>query len=120
VAVSIPDCVKQILFANRQWFDDRFGYVWKDPASVKLDSAIRLWAGVPYVLPAELVSAQPAQAEPAPQRSPTPPIHLAISIRRASRRRSIDGGAAAIEQGPAVRRQATAEQQKGLIAPMKT
>ena len=68
--VSIPDCARQILFANRQWFDDRFGYVWKDPASVKLDSAVRLWAGVPYVMPAELVSAQPAQAQPRRRRKP--------------------------------------------------
>jgi alkyl sulfatase BDS1-like metallo-beta-lactamase superfamily hydrolase len=54
VATSIPDCVNQILFANRQWFDENFGYVWKDPAAVNLDSAIRLWAGIPYQMPAEL------------------------------------------------------------------
>ena len=79
VNVSIPDCVKQILFANRQWFDDRFGFVWKDPASVKLDSAVRLWADVSYVMPAGLVSAQPAQAQPAPQteaaQTPASPGH---------------------------------------------
>lgn len=33
VDISIPDCVKQILFANRQWFDNTFGYVWQDPAA---------------------------------------------------------------------------------------
>jgi alkyl sulfatase BDS1-like metallo-beta-lactamase superfamily hydrolase len=66
VDVSPADCATQILFANREWFDDRFGYVWEDPASVKLDSAVRLWAGVPYVLPAGLVAAKSAQAEPAP------------------------------------------------------
>ena len=81
VNVSVADCVTKILFANRQWFDDRFGYVWKDPASVKLDSAIRMWAGVSYVLPAELVAAKPAKAEAAPQASMAPaetkPIHPA-------------------------------------------
>ena len=79
VNVSMTDCVSKILFANRQWFDDRFGYVWKDPAAVKLDSAVRLWAGVPYILPAELVAAKPAQAETAPQAAKGPtdakPIH---------------------------------------------
>jgi len=79
VNVSGADCATKILFANRQWFDQRFGYVWKDPASVRLDSAVRLWAGVPYVLPAELVATKPAQAEPAPQASvasaETKPIH---------------------------------------------
>ena len=81
VNVSVADCVTKILFANRQWFDERFGYVWNDPASVKLDSAIRMWAGVSYLLPAELVAAKPAQAEPAPQASMAPaetkPIHPA-------------------------------------------
>ncbi|AFL73396.1 alkyl/aryl-sulfatase [Thiocystis violascens] len=57
VAISTPDCVKQILFVNRQWFDQNFGYVWKDAAAVNLDSAVRLWAGVPYRMPAELVQA---------------------------------------------------------------
>ncbi|MDS4040814.1 MAG: alkyl sulfatase dimerization domain-containing protein [Candidatus Competibacter sp.] len=79
VNVSMADCVTQILFANRQWFDERFGYVWNDPAAVKLDSAVRLWAGVPYVLPTELVAAKPAQAEPVPPVSKAPaeakPIH---------------------------------------------
>jgi alkyl sulfatase BDS1-like metallo-beta-lactamase superfamily hydrolase len=72
VDVSVADCVTKILFANRQWFDERFGYVWRDPASVRLDSAVRLWAGVPYVLPAELAAAKPAQAEAAPQASNAP------------------------------------------------
>ena len=79
VNVSMADCVTQILFANRQWFDDRFGYVWNDLAAVKLDSAVRLWAGIPYVLPAELVAAKPTQAEAAPSASKAPdetkPIH---------------------------------------------
>lgn len=79
VNVSMADCVTKILFANRQWFDDRFGYVWNDPAAVKLDSAVRLWAGIPYVLPAELVAAKPAKTEAAPQASKAPieikPIH---------------------------------------------
>ena len=57
VDISTPDCVKQILFANRQWFDDTFGYVWQDPAAVNLDSAIRLWAGIPYQMPAEYAQA---------------------------------------------------------------
>ncbi len=61
--LSAPDCVKQILFANRQWFDENFGYVWKDVGSVTLDSAVRLWANVPYALPAELT--QVTLAEPA-------------------------------------------------------
>ncbi len=56
-AIATPDCVKQILFVNRQWFDENFGYVWKDPDSVNLDSAIRLWAGVAYQMPAEFVQA---------------------------------------------------------------
>lgn len=79
INVSMADCVTKILFANRQWFDDRFGYVWNDPAAVKLDSAVRLWAGVPYLLPAELVAAKPAQAETTPPASKGPaetqPIH---------------------------------------------
>ncbi len=79
VDVSVGDCVTKILFANRQWFDDRFGYVWSEPASVKLDSAVRLWAGIPYALPAELAAATPAPTEAAPQESKSPvetkPIH---------------------------------------------
>jgi hypothetical protein len=74
--LSTPDCVREILFANRDWFNDRFGYVWENPASVRLDSAVRLWAGVAYVLPAGLVVGEPAPAEPvaeAPQA--TGPIH---------------------------------------------
>ncbi|WP_216644694.1 alkyl/aryl-sulfatase [Candidatus Thiodictyon syntrophicum] len=59
VTTSIADCVKQILFENRQWFDTNFGYVWKDPAAVNLDSAIRLWVGVPYRIPAALAQANP-------------------------------------------------------------
>lgn len=77
--VSPTDCATQILFANREWFDDRFGYVWDDPASVKLDSAVRLWAGVPYVLPAGLVVAQAAEGEAAEPAAVAPdetkPIH---------------------------------------------
>ena len=72
VNVSMADCVTKILFANRQWFDERFGYVWNDPAAVKLDSAVRLWAGVPYVLPTELVAAKSAPAEPVPPVSKAP------------------------------------------------
>ena len=77
VNVSMADCVTQILFANRQWFDDRFGYVWKDPAAVKLDSAVRLWAGIPYVLPTELVAAKPTEVAPQTSKAPdeTKPIH---------------------------------------------
>ncbi len=71
VDISPADCVQQILFSNRDWFDQRFGYVWEDPQSVKLDSAVRLWAGVSYVLPAELVPAKTIQAEAA-QEAPTP------------------------------------------------
>ncbi|MBP6809087.1 MAG: MBL fold metallo-hydrolase, partial [Chromatiaceae bacterium] len=77
VAVATPDCVKQILFSNRKWFDDTFGYVWKDPAAVNLDSAIRLWAGVPYQMPAEYAQAslqgQQAQGEPAATDTATTP-----------------------------------------------
>ena len=32
INVTVPDCVRQILFANRDWFAQRFGYVWKDPS----------------------------------------------------------------------------------------
>ncbi|HSA45911.1 MAG TPA: MBL fold metallo-hydrolase, partial [Candidatus Competibacteraceae bacterium] len=78
-AIAIPDCVKQILFVNRQWFDENFGYVWKDPDSVNLDSAIRLWAGVAYQMPAEFVQAnlQGVDAQnPAGAANPTAnPIH---------------------------------------------
>ncbi len=77
VDISTPDCVKQILFANRQWFDDTFGYVWQDPAAVNLDSAIRLWAGVPYQMPAEYAQAslqgQQAQGEAAATATATTP-----------------------------------------------
>ncbi|MGB4333228.1 MAG: alkyl sulfatase dimerization domain-containing protein [Chromatiaceae bacterium] len=77
VDISIPDCVKQILFANRQWFDNTFGYVWQDPAAVNLDSAIRLWAGVPYQMPAEYAQAslqgQQAQGESAVTDTATTP-----------------------------------------------
>ncbi|MBP8290804.1 MAG: MBL fold metallo-hydrolase [Chromatiaceae bacterium] len=77
VAISTPDCVKQILFSNRQWFDETFGYVWKDPAAVNLDSAIRLWAGVPYQMPAEYAQAslqgQQAQGESAGANTATTP-----------------------------------------------
>ncbi len=77
VDISTPDCVKQILFANRQWFDNTFGYVWQDPAAVNLDSAIRLWAGVPYQMPAEYAQAslqgQQAQGEPAATATAPPP-----------------------------------------------
>ena len=77
VDISTPDCVKQILFANRQWFDNTFGYVWQDPAAVNLDSAIRLWAGVPYQMPAEYAQAslqgQQAQGESAATDTATPP-----------------------------------------------
>ncbi len=77
VDISTPDCVKQILFANRQWFDDTFGYVWQDPAAVNLDLAIRLWAGVPYQMPAEYAQAslqgQQAQGGPAATATATPP-----------------------------------------------
>ena len=125
VDVSIPDCVKQILFANRQWFDDRFGYVWKDPASVKLDSAVRLWADVPYVMPAGWSSAQPAQAQPAPQteaprrRPPRihpghfdpkgkPPSKFTMEVLRQSSKNL-----------PFADKRDFEEQKKGLIAPMK-
>ncbi|MBP6583879.1 MAG: MBL fold metallo-hydrolase, partial [Chromatiaceae bacterium] len=77
VAISTPDCVKQILFSNRQWFDETFGYVWKDPAAVNLDSAIRLWADVPYQMPAEYAQAslqgQQAQGESAGANTATTP-----------------------------------------------
>ncbi len=61
VEVSISDCARQILFTNRDWFDKTFGYVWPDPASVSLDSAMRLWAGVTYRLPAEFVQTSDQQ-----------------------------------------------------------
>jgi alkyl sulfatase BDS1-like metallo-beta-lactamase superfamily hydrolase len=61
VDVSVPACIRKILFANKDWFDQRFGYVWKDPQSVSLDSAVRLWSEIPYVMPAELVPAKPVQ-----------------------------------------------------------
>ena len=91
--LSAPDCVKQILFANRQWFDDTFGYVWKDPASVNLDSAVRLWSGVAYQLPAELVKANLPAVDAQGQAAPRPPrprrlIILDISTPRASRRQN--------------------------------
>ena len=121
----MADCVTKILFANRQWFDDRFGYVWKDPASVKLDSAVRLWAGVPYVLPAELVAAKPAQAEAAPQAAKAPaetkPIHPGhfdpkgkppSEFTKEVLRQSSKGL-------PFADKRDFEEQQKGLIAPMK-
>ena len=101
VAIAIPDCVKQILFANRQWFDENFGYVWKDAASVNLDSAIRLWAGVPYQLPAELAQvnlrnqgvdaprpATPPQAPPHPGHfdpKGKPPSQFTIEVLKQAR-----------------------------------
>ena len=124
VAVAIPDCVKQILFANRQWFDDRFGYVWKDPASVTLDSAVRLWAGIPYVLPAELAASEPLQALPAQQpehaQAPAPitPGHFDPKGKPPSEftkevlRQSSKGL-------PFADTRDFDEQQKGFIAPMK-
>jgi alkyl sulfatase BDS1-like metallo-beta-lactamase superfamily hydrolase len=79
VDVAVPDCTRQILFANRDWFDRRFGYLWEDPQSVNLDSAVRLWAGVSYVLPTGLATATPAPARAAPQVSDasaeSKPIH---------------------------------------------
>jgi alkyl sulfatase BDS1-like metallo-beta-lactamase superfamily hydrolase len=70
VNISSADCIQKILFNNRDWFDQRFGYVWEDPQSVSLDSAVRLWAGVSYVLPAELVAANAIQTEPAEEAQP--------------------------------------------------
>jgi alkyl sulfatase BDS1-like metallo-beta-lactamase superfamily hydrolase len=70
VDVSIPECIRQILFANRDWFAQRFGYAWKDPQSVSLDSAVRLWSEIPFVLPAELVAAQSIQTAPAQAAQP--------------------------------------------------
>ncbi len=65
VNIPVADCIRQILFTNRDWFDQRFGYVWKDLQSVDLDSAVRLWSDIPYILPAGLVQAKPIQTEPA-------------------------------------------------------
>ena len=77
--LSTPDCIREILFANRDWFDRRFGYLWEDPRSVNLDSAVRLWAGVSYVLPAGLAAVTPAPAEAVPPASTaaaeSKPIH---------------------------------------------
>lgn len=70
INVTVPDCVRQILFANRDWFAQRFGYVWKDPQSVNLDSAIRLWSEIPYVMPVGLVAGKPMATEPAPEAQP--------------------------------------------------
>ncbi len=70
INVTVPDCVRQILFANRDWFAQRFGYVWKDPQSVNLDSAVRLWSEIPYVMPVGLVAGKPMATEPAPEAQP--------------------------------------------------
>ena len=73
VDISPADCARQILFSNRDWFDRRFGYVWEDPQSVSLDSAVRLWAGVPYVLPAGLALVETVQGDEAAQQASMPP-----------------------------------------------
>ncbi|WP_242470731.1 alkyl/aryl-sulfatase [Thiocystis violacea] len=78
VAVTAPECVRQILFANRDWFNRHFGYVWKNAQSVSLDSAVRLWSEIPYVLPAALVTANPVQtAQTEPARDAQPPQTVA-------------------------------------------
>jgi alkyl sulfatase BDS1-like metallo-beta-lactamase superfamily hydrolase len=123
VDIAPADCVTQILFANREWFDDRFGYVWDDPASVRLDSAVQLWTGVPYVLPAELVAAQPAEVEsvaqaPLAEAEPIHPGHFDPKGKAPSAF-TIEILSQAREDLPFSDTRDFDENEKGLIAPME-